>query len=409
MLGGNSNRGESTMRTLQLIGLLLAGCWEAGDGWSDGDPDQSLHDIHLLGAATLLADGKVLAAGGLNRVSRKIDAETIAELYDPLEQRWTKTGPLNTPRWSLDAITLKNGKALFAGGAKAYAPDAALDTAEVYDPATGKFAFTTNNLSAARQSFGISLLNDGRVLITGGNPTGNNLNGAGVVNVDIYDPESNSFLPAAPLNFGRSLHAQLTLRDGRVVVVGGAQRTAEIYDPEQNAWTVVDGKLPTTLKDMKAFELFDGRIFIPGGQNADNGLTTDATWLLDLKQGEFIPGPSLAGFCYAPTGVQVGCSDYSAFDLFADDPNRHGRYILISGGEHDPPEGPDVELISAVLFDAERNRFINVGPMPFVHDDHTESMLKPTAAGHPQVLLFGGNWTRRTSRFEFDLERISPP
>lgn len=397
------------MRILQLIGLIIAGCWETGAGWTDGDPEQSLQDIHLLGAATLLPDGKVLAAGGLNRVSLKIDAETIAELYDPSAQKWVKTGSLNTPRWSLDAITLNNGKALFAGGSSRYAPDAALDTAELYDPATGKFTYTANKLSAARQSSGISRLNDGRVLITGGNPTGNNLSGTGVTNVDIYDPESNAFTPAASLHFARSLHAQVTLRNGRVIVVGGAQLTAEIYDPEKNAWTVVAGKLPTTLKDMKAFELFDGRIFIPGGQNAEDGLTTDATWFLDLAKGEFLPGPSLAGFCYSPAGVQVGCSDYSAFDLFAGDADRRGRYILIAGGEHDPPQGLDVELNSAVVFDVERNKFVDVGPMPFVHDDHTESMLKPTADGYPQVLLFGGNWTRRTSRFEFDLKRISPP
>jgi hypothetical protein len=33
------------------------------------------------------------------------------------------------------------------------------------------------------------------------------------------------------MNSGRALHSQVTLRDGRVLVVGGAQRDAELYDP----------------------------------------------------------------------------------------------------------------------------------------------------------------------------------
>jgi len=401
------------MQLLRTLGVLLAAAWAAtsscseSPGWTDGDPRQTLADVHILGGATLLENGQVLAAGGLNRLT--FQATAVAELYDPVARQWTKTGPLNTPRWSLDAITLSNGKALFAGGAEAFAEKAALATAEIYDPATGQFTFTMNSLSVARQSFGISLLNDGRVLITGGNTTGNNLGGTGTTAVDIYDPATNSFQPAAAMSFGRSLHAQLTLRSGKVLVIGGAQVNAEIYDPELNSWTTAAESLPTTLKDMKAFELFDGRVFIPGGQNTVDGLTADATWFFDVARGKFTPGPSLAGFCYAPAGVQIGTSDYSGFDLFPQQHDQHGRYILIAGGEHDPPTGPDVELHSAIIFDAAADKFIDVGPMPFIHDDHTESLLRIHDAGHPEVLLFGGNSTRRTSRYEFDLKTLLTP
>lgn len=113
----------------------------------------------------------------------------------------------------------------------------------------------------------------------------------------------------------------------------------------------------------------------------------------------------MAGFHYAPAGVQVGGSDYSAFDLFPQGHPLRGRYILFAGGEHDPPEGPDVELHSASIYDAEGNKFVDVGPMPFIHDDHTESLLNINGAGNPEALLFGGNRTKGTSRFEFDLKR----
>lgn len=388
--------------------LLCAGTSSAEirGRWTNGDPESTLANIHLLGAATLLPDGQVIAAGGLNRKLLSLTAETIAERYDPAARRWTATGSLNTPRWSLDAVTLRNGKALFAGGASGFVQNAALDTAEVYDPETGKFTFTANKLSAARQSFGITELSDGKILISGGNDTGNNLGGSGVVAVDIYDPETDSFRAVAGLHFGRALHAQLTLRDGRVVVIGGAQKNAEIYDAAKDGWTVSMGSLPTTLKDMKAFELFDGRVWIPGGQNSVDGLTTDNTWFFDVEKGEFTPGPSLKGFNYAPAGVQVGASDYSAFDLFPPGHKLRGRYIFLAGGEHDPPEGPDVELHSAMIYDAARNKLIDVGPMPFVHDDHTESLLRMNEEGNPEVLLFGGNSSQGTSRFELDASSL---
>ena len=374
--------------------------------WTDGDPERTLSDAHLLGAATRLPNGKVIAAGGLDRQTLGLLATSKAELYDPATQRWTTTTPLHTPRWSLDAITLPNGKALFAGGAAAFSVAPALATAEVYDPETGTFAYTHNTLSVGRQSFGISLLQNGQVLLSGGNTTGNNLNGSGTTAVDIYDATTNEFRPVASMHEGRALHAQVTLRDGRVVVIGGAQTSSEIYTPVLDSWTVLADRLPTTLKDMKAFETPDGRIFIAGGQNTVDGVTTDATWFLDPQSGHLTSGPSMAGFNSSPSGPQVGVSDYSAFDLFPAHHEWQGRFLLFAGGEHDPLNGPDIEYHSASIFDSRKNAFHNVGPMPFVHDDHTESLLLINATGNPELLLFGGNSSLGTSRFELDVPGI---
>ena len=374
--------------------------------WTKGDPEKTLSDPHLLGAATLLPNGKVIAAGGLDRTRAGFPSVATAELYDSVARRWTKTTSLNVPRWSLDAITLSNGKALFAGGASGFSAEPALDTAELYDPETEKFFYTTNKLSVGRQSFGITALIDGRVLITGGNLKGNSLNGSGVTAVDRYDPATNEFRAVAPLHHGRSLHAQVTLRDGRVVVIGGAQTTSEIYDPKKDIWTVLADRLPTTLKDNKAFEMPDGQIFLAAGQNTVDAVTTDATWFLDPNSGKLTPGPSMAGFNYGPSGVKTGVSDYSAFDLFPPGHKLNGRYFFYAGGEHDPLEGLDVEYNSASIFDIVRKKFINIGPMPFVHDDHTESLLRINAAGNPEVLLFGGNSTIGTSRFELNLSSL---
>ena len=60
-------------------------------------------------SATLLANGKVLVAGGA-------DAGSLAELYDPASGAWSSTGSLTTARDFHTATLLPNGKVLVAGG-----------------------------------------------------------------------------------------------------------------------------------------------------------------------------------------------------------------------------------------------------------------------------------------------------
>ncbi|MFO1001843.1 MAG: hypothetical protein U0936_16025 [Planctomycetaceae bacterium] len=369
--------------------------------WSNADPELTLSNRHILGAAAALPNGRAIVAGGLDVGAPGFPATAAAEIYDPVERKWTPVKPMSIGRWSLDSAVLTNGKVLFAGGASAFQKSAVLDSAELFNPQTMAFEPVLNTLSAARHSFGISTLSDGRVLLTGGSAEGNSLNGTGLKNVDIYAPETNRFVLASPTTFGRSLHAQVTLRDGRVVVIGGAQKNAEIYWPEKDQWTTCTGLLPTTLKDMKAFETFDGRVFVAGGQDTVTGLTTDETWFLDVSSGQFTPGPSMQGFHYSAAGSQKGGSDYSAFDLYPEQHPLRGRFFLYAGGEHDPPDGPDIELHSSCVFDVARNQFFDMGPMPFVHDDHTEALLSINAKGHPVVLLLGGNQSQGTSVFEF--------
>ena len=63
-------------------------------------------------SATLLKDGRILAAGGNNR----IEALTTAEIYDPLLQTWTSAGDMNLCSGLHAAVLLKNGLVLVAGG-----------------------------------------------------------------------------------------------------------------------------------------------------------------------------------------------------------------------------------------------------------------------------------------------------
>lgn len=378
--------------------LRLTGTWENG-------ATGGLSHQHILGGAATISNGQVIIAGGGTPFGT-----THAERYNADTKQWFYASPMHQNRTSIDAIALNNGRALFAGGANAFVDffgsGYVHSSAEVYNPNNSTFEYTANNLSVARHAYGISALNDGRILIAGGSAVYNSLNGTGVTNVDIYNPATNTFTAAGSLNAGRSLHAQTTLKNGKVVVIGGAQNNAEVYNPATNTWTSSANTMTTTLKDMKAFELYNGKVFIAAGQNTVDGVTTDNTWFFDPDTMLFSPGPSMAGFNKRNGTVYQGTSDYSAFDLHANAPSNyhyhHGRLIFFAGGEHDPASGDDVELDSSCVYDAELNMFFDLGQMPFVHDDHPEAMLLLTGNEDDllsEVVLMGGNSTYGTSRF----------
>jgi hypothetical protein len=93
-----------------------------------------------------------------------------AELYDPATGRFSPTGALATVRTGHTATLLPNGRVLTVGGADAVDDSLAaniLASVELYDPATGTFS-PAGSMATGRQSQTATLLADGRVLIAGG-------------------------------------------------------------------------------------------------------------------------------------------------------------------------------------------------------------------------------------------------
>lgn len=112
-------------------------------------------------SATLLADGKVLIAGGMRRNQ---DFYKSAELYDPATGNFQRTGEMNERRVGQIAVLLRSGKVLIAGG---WVGNGGTDSAELYDPATGKFS-STAKMTIRRGRPSATLLANGDVLIAGG-------------------------------------------------------------------------------------------------------------------------------------------------------------------------------------------------------------------------------------------------
>jgi len=112
---------------------------------------------------TLLENGMVLVAGG-GDLGAANDAFREAELYDPASGTWTATGSLNRPHAYHTATLLENGMVLVAGGIdlSGFSP-----TTELYDPASGTWT-TTGKLNRKRFSHTATLLQNGAILIAGG-------------------------------------------------------------------------------------------------------------------------------------------------------------------------------------------------------------------------------------------------
>lgn len=181
-------------------------------------------------SSLLLPSGKVLIAGGYNGSYLR-----TAELYDPATGEFRPTGSLTTARSGHVAVLLDNGKVLLAGGVGE--GWTFLDSAELYDPTTGTFV-PTGRMTVARESHTANLLRDGRVLITGGH-RGRRQAMVLYAAAELYDPATGRFATTGSMATRRHKHDAVTLADGSVLVLGGsderdergAYRSAERYDP----------------------------------------------------------------------------------------------------------------------------------------------------------------------------------
>ncbi|MCP4284336.1 MAG: hypothetical protein GY792_07795 [Gammaproteobacteria bacterium] len=219
----------------------------------------SLNTAHTNHTASVLADGRVLVAGGYDGSG----SSASAELYDPATGLWTATGSLNTGRHFHTASVLADGRVLVAGG---YDASGYLASAELYDPATGVWT-ATGSLNTARRQHTASVLADGRVLVAGGR--GLNIYSA---SAELYDPATGLWTATGSLNTARRYHTASVLADGRVLVAGGSDglsssASAELYDPATGLWTAT-GSLNTGHYDHTASVLADGHVLVAAGIDA---------------------------------------------------------------------------------------------------------------------------------------------
>lgn len=270
-------------------------------------------------AATLLADGRVLVAGGVNSAANisGINLDS-AEIYDPGANSWTPTPTMPTQRSDFTASRLANGNVLLVGGYRGYtfdpepgAPSDPLAQAVVYNVTSGQWQ-ATGDVFIQRFFQTATALNDGTVLVVGGYPS-NVVPGttppspdAEIYQPDVIDPDTGAmgtWAPVAPMPSGRAQHSATLLADGRVLVAGGLATdgslitSAVVFNPGSGSWS--DGGTMNTGRRAFAATLLSSapcgnvcnEVLVAGGGAGGNFLTGAGTAAAEL----FTPPPPSAG------------------------------------------------------------------------------------------------------------------
>ena len=221
---------------------------------------------------TLLSGNRVLVTGGFNG---NVAVET-AEIFTEATRSFSATGSMAVARGRHAAAPLPDGRVLITGGlVPAGVGPATIEdkTAEVFDPATGTFS-PTGDMSVTRSNHSAIALNDGRVLVLGGN---------GRNSAEVYDPSDGTFAPVGDMEVAHGLgHAAVKLLDGRVLVVGGdagsiqPSAVVEIFDPATNEFTrAADMSTERMLHFVLLIET-DGSVLVGGGLNDAGDLLASA-------------------------------------------------------------------------------------------------------------------------------------
>ncbi len=247
-------------------------------------------------------------------------AMATAELFDPVAGTWSSTGPMRYARFGAPAVTLADGRVLVFGsagygGSGIDVDGRSHDSAEMYDPATGRFsqAGTLPPIDAAaieaRGTPDANPVPTDPAEISPGTLVALQDGGAVLIGVRYYwkhqgdlsrsfryDASDNSwseigetwavvgeptpvvlFLEGVP-NLAGSVAAPLP--DGRVLVAGGSGPThrvegeqsygseetdvAHYYDPSTNTWPDAPA-MPAPASGARAVSLADGSVFAFGG------------------------------------------------------------------------------------------------------------------------------------------------
>src|SRR4029434_1538173 len=109
-------------------------------------------------------------------------------------------------------------------------------TAELYDPATGKWSLT-GNLTGYRLYHASTLLQDGKVLVAGGCQDPECFFGR-LGSAEVYDPNTETWNATGGLGVPREAPNLTTLPNGNVLMAGDfVNNTAELYNPATGQWS----------------------------------------------------------------------------------------------------------------------------------------------------------------------------
>ncbi len=279
LLSGGQGNGQFALASAELFDPASS-AFAAASSMKDARADHT---------ATALPSGKILIAGGEGSSGRALSS---AELYDPMNGTFSAIeAKMGTARAGHTATLISgcncsaDGKVLIAGGATL---GATIKSAELYDPATGKFT-PTGAMKATRARHSATLIGSGplagNVLIAGGT---SDESGGDVATAELYDPTTGQFTLTGRMSTPRENHSATFLSPsvvsgalaGNVLVAGGtdvsaASDSAEVFNPQTATFSPA-GTMTTARTMQAAVLLGSGKVLIAGGQSSDTDFLQSA-------------------------------------------------------------------------------------------------------------------------------------
>ncbi|EPX64752.1 hypothetical protein D187_000174 [Cystobacter fuscus DSM 2262] len=316
------------------------------------------------------------ASGNVGRATRKVTVTPSSACEAP-QTGWTLTGSMAQPRLSHTATLLEDGRVLVTGGFNI--------SSELYSPSTRTFSATGSNLGSHR-GHTATRLSDGRVLIAGGTSSTTR------PSAELYLPASGTWQATGRLSTPRFNHAAVLLPNGKVLVAGGfgsessgpALKSAELYDPATGTWS------PT--RDLTHARGFHTMTLLPGGKVlvTGGGLQPNP----DAEGNTLVPEAELydpaAGTWTSAGRMSTGRAWHTATLL-------SGGKVLVVGGA-----GVDAVLSAAAeLYDPATGTWKATGSMKSPRRFHTATLLP-----NGEVLVAGG-YDQHTG-IQYAAERYNP-
>jgi hypothetical protein len=327
--------------------------------------------------ATVLADGKVLMAGGVIRADPLcLGGISSAELYDPAADSFTPTSSMRALRYAHTATLLSNGEVLVTGGFGSGDDcedlgEPGQTKAELYSPSSGSFS-TTGSMAKGRGGHTATLLSNNKVLVVGGGDQGGGqlpFYGNGSIAAELYDPGTGVFALTGSMSTARLAHTATLLTNGKVLISGGVPTslsqptvTAEIYDPGTGSFAPT-GSMATARAGHTATLLQDGRVLITGGYT-------------DFTNGE--PHASSTAELYDPVTGSFSATGPMGVSRYAQTATLLSNgMVLVAGGADSTAE----------LYDSSTGSFSPTGGMEIGRRGHTATLLQDGT-----VLFSGGDY-----------------